>query len=113
MTTTVNPHAETTVRVGDLATLIFPEDQYPYAVTTVSPQGHKITLLAIATDDVKAARHDGPFPILDARWAPGDEYTTTPGSEVTAYRDAHGRYRISGQLPLLIGTARFYRNYKY
>lgn len=93
-------------KVGDLATLCYPSDSYPYIVVEVSPTGAKITLEGLEPASDKPARYVRSFPVWDC---PGDPAKRNRG-RITAHRGARG-YMVAGSTPLVLGSARYYRDW--
>lgn len=89
-------------QVGDLATLCYPSDRYPFIVTEVSPSGQKIAISPLAYRIVS-----GSFQTNDAVV----EYSKVPdnvGVRVCYWSSKRGRYTAHGT-PVSLGVARFYQ----
>lgn len=102
-----SPTSVASPKVGDLATLCYPQDRYPYLVTAVSATGTKVTLAELERAAEAPARFAGPFPIWDCD---GDPATRT-GRTVIAHRQGNGRYAVAGSTPIIFGQARYYRDH--
>ena len=101
-----SPNPPPAPKVGDLATLYYPSDRYPFIVTAVSPNGSKLTLEELAPAASEPARYAGPFPVWDCD---GDPATRT-GRVITAHRKGDGSYG-DGPVPLAFGHARYHRDW--
>jgi len=106
MVTPKNSFAGPAPHVGDLATLHYPADNYPYIVTAVSANGAKVTLAELAPAAATPARFAGPYPVWDCD---GDPARPT-GHVVNAYRNNFG-YAVGRSTPISFGRARYYRDY--
>lgn len=93
-------------KVGDPATLVYPQDNYPYVVVAVSPGGAKITLEALDYSGLAPAYHHGPFPVYDCEV----ETSRRSGRTITAHLGRHG-YAVGGSTPVAIGQARYRRDW--
>lgn len=100
-----------TAQVGDLATLCYPQDLYPYIVTKVSPGGRKVTLSAIGHAGIApAALHNG-FPFFDHSFSTDEaRHLVQPDSTLVAYLGANG-YSVDGFTPIALGVARYRRDW--
>ena len=78
-----SPNPPPAPKVGDLATLYYPSDRYPFIVTAVSPNGSKLTLEELAPAASEPARYAGPFPVWDCD---GDPATRNQGGEAASPR---------------------------
>jgi hypothetical protein len=96
-----------TPKVGELATMHYPSDSYPFIVTAVSASGSKVTLAELERAAKEPARFAGGFPVWDC---PGDPSKRTGRTEV-AFRNAQGRYFIGRSTPVTFGYARYHRDY--
>lgn len=98
-------------QVGDLATLCYPSDLYPYIVTAVSPTGRKATIAPIDYTKVQtlAGYHNG-FPVHDHSFTAAEalEHVQRDWPR-TAYLGANGY--TEGGTPLTLGVARYRRDY--
>lgn len=95
-----------TPKVGDLATLYYPQDRYPYIVTAVSPTGSKVTLAELKPASDVPARYRGPWPVWDCDGDP----TALTGRTITAFRKGDDTYG-DGPVPVVFGHARYYRDW--
>ena len=90
-----------TPKVGDLATLHYPSDSYPYIVVSVSANGYKVGLERL-----------NPVPVPPGSRTPydrpGDPNNRT-GIIDYAFRKASGRYYVAGSSPISFGMARYYQ----
>lgn len=89
-------------KVGDLATLCYPSDRYPFIVTQVTKTGGKIEISPLAHRIVS-----GSFQTNDAVV----EYSKVPdtaGVRVAYWSSKRGCYTCHGT-PVSIGSARFYQ----
>lgn len=97
-------------RVGDAATLLYPQDRVPYEVEKVSPARHKITLVEISTTGLAPNyRHNG-FPVFDRVFAPDECAARKTNSTIDAYRRKDGEYYHCA-MRVEIGQARYYRDH--
>lgn len=94
-------------KIGDLATLVYPQDRYPYIVTAVSPSGAKVTLAELERAASEPAAYAGPYPIWDCDGDP----TRFTGRTIEAHRKADGRYAVAGSTPISFGRARYHRDW--
>jgi hypothetical protein len=104
-----------TPTVGMGATLCLPSDRYPYVITETSADLGTLTLEPLLevskSTGHKPASYAGPFPVWDHTYTEAELYSLRRGFlEVKGYLDAHGDYRCQGG-KLIIGEARYYRNY--
>lgn len=108
--TTTNPTP--TPAVGQGATLVYPDDRYLFRITAVSKSGHKITMEWILTTGLKPDDYCNGFTVFDHIYT-AEEIAAAPASKDIrhAYRNKDGKYRVGGSIPVIIGTARYRRNY--
>lgn len=102
--------------IGMGATLCYPDDRYPYVVTSVT----KTTIVVEPLVTVSKAtghpptRMRGPFPIWDHAYSPDEMATLRHPDGRSLRRRAHrrkdGRFYLHGT-PLLVGEARYRRDY--
>jgi hypothetical protein len=88
-------------KVGDLATLHYPSDSYPYIVISVSANGYKVGLERL-----------NPMPPTPGSRTPYDRPGDPNGRTGIidyAYRAANGRYYVAGSSPISFGVARYYQ----
>lgn len=105
------------VKVGDGATIIYPQDRYPLVISRVSPSGktawaHRLTTVDIYTGH-KPAYFNGPYPVWNhtytevERQAYAMEHVTV---RLSLRKD--GTWRLAGtNTRVTVGDAVYYRNF--
>jgi len=98
-------------QVGQGATLVYPEDRYPYIIIGVSPSGHRITLQEVQAKAVAPADTHNGFPVFDHVYSEAElAQAELLKRTVTATRRRDGSYYVGGS-KMEIGQARYYRDY--
>lgn len=105
--------------VGEGATVSYPQDSYPYVVTSVSPSGKTIGVKPVTTVDKSTghepARYDGPFPVWSHTYTPEElqALVREDAPEQTVRWSAKGGYWTCAGTVFQVGTAHYHRNYSY
>jgi hypothetical protein len=112
------------VKVGEGATLIYPQDSYPYVITRISESGktawaRPLKTVSLATGHAPA-RHDGPWPVWSHTYTP-EELVSLAYSEAEeefpSFREIRITLTATGWktkgTPVELGKARYHRNYSY
>ena len=94
-----------TPKIGDLATWIADDCQYPFIVDHLSPYG-SVLLIGLEPASSAPVRYDGYFPVFDAE---GDPARRT-SQRLWAEPREDGTW-IAGGLPLVFGRAHYFINY--
>lgn len=106
-------------KVGDAATMCYPQDLYPMVVTAVSPTGSKITLtrLNYMTPAEREAGHLTPdgnhngFPVYDRTIGVATAPVDAERTETAYWSSANACYMIGGLTPVRLGVARYRRDW--
>lgn len=107
-------------QVGEGATLIFPQDKYPYVVTRVSASGKVAWVKRLQIVDTSTGHQPdyylGPWPVWDHEYTKAElvSLAREDAREERIYRDKNGYWRMSGwdSKPLVaLGRARYRRDY--
>lgn len=108
-----------TVKAGTPATLLYPQDAYPYVVTRVSASGKTAWMerlvLVNATTGHEPAYSNGPFPVWNHTYTTEEVATMGSGSaEVRISERKDGSWRVAGSTtPVQVGRARYYRDFSW
>lgn len=105
---------------GTHATLIYPQDSYPMVVSRVSESGKTVwlrSLLPVSKDTGHAPAHfNGPWPVWDHTYTEDEvqDLVIEHALERRASLRKDGTWKISGATStVMMGTARYYRDYSY
>lgn len=112
MTETIQPYP------GMGATLLYPSDRYPAVITAVNQTGTEIEiepLRDVGTDTGHAPDHfNGDYPVWDHTYTAAeitDLRIKNNRAKYTARLRKDGKFYTKGGTPILVGTARYYRDY--
>lgn len=108
-------------RVGMGATLCYPQDRYPYVVAKVISPTHiiikRLVEPSLTTGDQPRTYRGGSFPVWDKVYTEADladpKYACDPNdSGLIIHKNKKGLW-VHGQerTPVILGTARYYRDY--
>lgn len=99
--------------INDLATLVLPQDSYPYVVVATS--GRVVTLKAIRLVDTttghQPAKMVGGFPIWDHVYTAEEAKALETNKVERAVRGNNGEYAIDGAA-VYFGTGHYYRDFR-
>lgn len=93
-------------KVGELVTLVYPQDRLPGMVLKVGK--NSITIGMLETDGLFPARQCNGFPVFDSRLT-GTE--TVTGTRKAYWSTKNEGYQYAGCVPVWLGEARYFRNF--
>lgn len=97
-----------TIGVGDGATLVLPDDRYPYVITGFTKM--TVSVRPVNTDNLEPEGKCNGFPVFNHTFTREELAERAYGKDQKAYRRKDGRYYLNGIVLSLYG-ARYYRNY--
>lgn len=100
--------------VGMGATLLYPQDRYPYVITAVTAK--TITVQRVETVSTKTghspSHYNGPYPVWSHTYTAEELDNLAIDGERRAYLHRDGRYYL-GRTPLLVGEAIYHRDFSW
>lgn len=96
------------MNTADLATLVYPDDRYPFVV--VKRTKTTLTLARINTDGIAPADTCNGFPVYNHRFTVEEAEARITDRIETAHLTKRGTYQINGCAPIRLGAAHYYRN---
>lgn len=103
---------KTQPQVGMGATLVYPNDRYPYVVVAVSPSGKQITVEELETVTPAMANTEPSPGEWSYYYTAEDLRNRRTGQKKVAHLRKNGRYYLN-DIPLALGTARLRWDYSY